>query len=104
MRSLPRWITDTFRVTEPAALAPPDHYDPADVAVMLREIGIAMVEVSYPVQYVERRLLDIARSPRRRRRRQRRTHQSSPIRAADNHIGLRPHHGGRSCPRCPRWS
>jgi uncharacterized membrane protein YjjP (DUF1212 family) len=61
MRFLPLWITARFRVTEPAALAPPDHYDPADVAPMLREIGIAMVEVSYPVQFVEQRLLDIAR-------------------------------------------
>jgi len=61
MRSLALWINDTFRATEPAALAPPDHDDPADVASMLREIGIAMVEVSYPVQFVERKLLDIAR-------------------------------------------
>ena len=46
--------------TEPPALAPPDHYDPADVAAMLREIGIALVEVSQPVQVVEERLLRIA--------------------------------------------
>jgi uncharacterized membrane protein YjjP (DUF1212 family) len=46
--------------TEPPAPAPPDHYDPADVAAMLREIGIALVEVSQPVQVVEERLLRIA--------------------------------------------
>ncbi len=38
----------------------PADVDPADVAAMLREIGIAMVEVSYPVQLVEQRLIDIA--------------------------------------------
>jgi uncharacterized membrane protein YjjP (DUF1212 family) len=42
------------------ALAPPDHFDRGDVAAMLREIGIALVEVSYPVQLVEERLLEIA--------------------------------------------
>lgn len=44
----------------PAPLAPPDHYDAGDVAAMLRELGIAMVEVSYPVQLVEDRLRKIA--------------------------------------------
>lgn len=53
-------ITDAFRTTVPPALAPPDHFDQADVAVMLREIGIAMVEVSAPVQLVEERLRQIA--------------------------------------------
>lgn len=61
MPAFPRWITDAFRTTEPPALARPDHYDPADVAAMLREIGIALVEVSQPVQVVEERLLRIAR-------------------------------------------
>ena len=45
----------------PPALAPPDHFEAADVASMLREIGIAMVEASYPVQLVEQRLLEIGR-------------------------------------------
>lgn len=38
----------------------PDHYERADIAAMLREIGIAMVEVSFPVQLVEDRLVEIA--------------------------------------------
>ena len=29
----------------PASLTPPDSYDDADVAAMLRELGIALVEV-----------------------------------------------------------
>ena len=53
-------IADAFRFTEPPAVAPPDHYGRADVAAMLRDIGIAMVEVSFPVQLVEDRLLEIA--------------------------------------------
>ena len=48
-------------MTPPPALAPPDHFDSADIAAMLRQIGIAMVEVSYPVQLVEQRLLEIGR-------------------------------------------
>ena len=60
MAAFRRWITDAFRSTDPPPLAPPDHYDPADVAAMLREIGIALVEVSQPVQVVEERLLRIA--------------------------------------------
>lgn len=58
--AFPTRIIDAFRSTVPPALAPPDHFDAADVAAMLREIGIAMVEVSYPVQLVEQRLLEIA--------------------------------------------
>ena len=53
-------ITDRFRKPVPVALAPPDHYPPAEVAAMLREIGIALVEVSEPVQMIEYRLRDIA--------------------------------------------
>lgn len=53
-------LSEALHPTEPPALAPPDHYDRADVAAMLREIGIALVEVSYPVQLVEERLLEIA--------------------------------------------
>lgn len=53
------WISDKLRKSVPPPLAPPDSYDPADVAAMLREIGVAMVETSQPVQVIEQRLLDI---------------------------------------------
>lgn len=53
------WIIRRLRKPVPPALAPPDTYDPADVADMLREIGVAMVETSQPVQVVEQRLLQI---------------------------------------------
>lgn len=55
-----RWITDAFRKSVPAPIAPPDHYAPDDVAAMLREIGAALVECSQPIQLVEQRLCDIA--------------------------------------------
>ena len=58
--SVRAWITDRVRKPVPAALAPPGGYAPAEVAAMLREIGIALVEVSEPVQVVEQRLCDIA--------------------------------------------
>ena len=45
----------------PASLAPPDSYDDADVAAMLRELGIALVEVVQPAQLVQTRLLNVAR-------------------------------------------
>ncbi|MFN8071625.1 MAG: threonine/serine exporter family protein [Mycobacterium sp.] len=56
-----RRIIDTLRKTPPEALAPPDTYDPREVAAMLREIGIALVEVSQPTPIVESRLEQIAR-------------------------------------------
>lgn len=56
-----RRIIDTLRKVPPAALAPPDTYDPREVAAMLREIGIALVEVSQPTPIVESRLEEIAR-------------------------------------------
>ena len=55
-----RRITDAFRRTVPPAIAEPDHYDPDDVAAMLREIGAALVETSLPIQVIEQRLRDIA--------------------------------------------
>ncbi|MGV0991003.1 MAG: threonine/serine exporter family protein [Mycobacterium sp.] len=58
MRS--QWISEKLRKPVPAALAPPDSYDPADVGAMLREIGAALVETAEPVQAVEQRLLNIA--------------------------------------------
>ena len=54
-------LRSLWMATPPPALAPPDHFEAADVASMLREIGIAMVEASYPVQLVEQRLLEIGR-------------------------------------------
>lgn len=53
-------IANALRKTPPTALAPPDSYDPVDVAAMLREIGIALVEVAQPTPIVEGRLLQIA--------------------------------------------
>lgn len=53
-------IFNAVRKTPPEPLAPPDSHDQADVAAMLREIGIALVEVEQPTQLVEGRLLQIA--------------------------------------------
>lgn len=46
--------------TSPAPLGPPDVHDPADVAEMLREIGVALVAVNQPTQLVQSRLTEIA--------------------------------------------
>lgn len=54
-------IVNALRKSPPAPLAPPDSYDLEDVAVMLREIGIALAEVCQPVAIIESRLLRIAR-------------------------------------------
>ena len=43
-----------------APLAPPDTYDDAEIAAMLRELGMALVEVVQPTQLVRTRLLIIA--------------------------------------------
>ena len=48
------------RKTPPAALAPPDSYDPVEVASMLREIGVALSEVAQPTPIVHGRLRQIA--------------------------------------------
>lgn len=53
-------IIAALRKTPPAPLAPPDTYDPKEVASMLREIGIALIEVSQPTPNVEGRLQQIA--------------------------------------------
>lgn len=60
MGCMARWFSDAVRTTAPPAVAPPDTYDPADVAEMLSDLGIAMVEVPLPVQLVEDRLVAIA--------------------------------------------
>ena len=54
-------IVNALRKMPPAALAPPDSYHPMEVAAMLREIGIALVEVAQPTPIVEARLQQIAR-------------------------------------------
>ena len=53
-------IFDAVRKTPPEQLAPPDTHDQAEVAAMLREIGIALVQVEQPTQLVEGRLVQIA--------------------------------------------
>jgi len=53
-------IFDAVRKRPPAALAPPDTFDPAMIAAMLREVGIALVEVAQPTPIVEARLTRIA--------------------------------------------
>ena len=55
-----RRIFDAVRKTPPEPLAPPDSHQEADVAAMLREIGIALVEVEQPTQLVQARLSEIA--------------------------------------------
>ena len=53
-------IFDAVRKTPPEPLAAPDAHDQAEVAAMLREIGIALVEVEQPTQLVQARLSEIA--------------------------------------------
>ena len=53
-------IINALRKTPPAPLAPPDSYPVGEVAAMLREIGIALVEVAQPTPIVESRLQSIA--------------------------------------------
>ena len=55
-----RRIVDAIRKMPPPTLATPDVYPPRDVAAMLREIGIALIEVSQPTPMVESRLHNIA--------------------------------------------
>jgi uncharacterized membrane protein YjjP (DUF1212 family) len=57
---LQRWWSG-LQEDVPASLAPPDSYADADVAAMLRELGIALVEVVQPAQLVQTRLLNVAR-------------------------------------------
>lgn len=59
-RARRRRIFDAIRKTPPEPLGPPDSHDQADVAAMLREIGIALVEVAQPTPIVEARLMRIA--------------------------------------------
>ncbi|WP_179471287.1 threonine/serine exporter family protein [Mycolicibacterium vinylchloridicum] len=53
-------IFDAIRKTPPEPLGPPDTHDQTEVAAMLREIGIALLEVEQPTQLVSARLTEIA--------------------------------------------
>lgn len=55
-----RRIVEALRKDRPAPLSSPDQYHPMEVAAMLREIGIALVEIAQPTPIVEARLLQIA--------------------------------------------
>ncbi|WP_319450936.1 MULTISPECIES: threonine/serine ThrE exporter family protein [unclassified Mycobacterium] len=50
----------SVRKETPEALSDPDSHDDAEVAVMLRELGIALLEVEQPTQLVTGRLIHIA--------------------------------------------
>jgi uncharacterized membrane protein YjjP (DUF1212 family) len=45
----------------PAPIAPPDTFDEAEIAAMLKEVGMALIEVVQPTNLVRTRLLRIAR-------------------------------------------
>jgi uncharacterized membrane protein YjjP (DUF1212 family) len=51
----------SLRKEPPEALSDADSHDDAEVAVMLRELGIALLEVEQPTQLVAGRLIHIAR-------------------------------------------
>lgn len=55
-----RRIAAALRKSIPAPLAAHDAHEPVEVAAMLREIGIALVEVAQPTPIVEARLRKIA--------------------------------------------
>jgi uncharacterized membrane protein YjjP (DUF1212 family) len=50
----------SLRKEAPGALSDPDTHDDAEIASMLRELGIALLEVEQPTQLVSGRLLSIA--------------------------------------------
>lgn len=53
-------IINAIRKTPPAPIAPPDTHDQVEIAAMLREIGIALIEVNQPTPVVTARLQEIA--------------------------------------------
>ncbi|MGI9126134.1 MAG: threonine/serine ThrE exporter family protein [Mycobacterium sp.] len=53
-------IIEALRKSPPVALGQADRHDPQEIAAMLREIGIALIEVSQPTPQVEARLMQIA--------------------------------------------
>lgn len=56
----PRQVLQSLRKEKPRALVGPDSHDGAEVAAMLRELGIALIEVDQPTQMVAARLMVIA--------------------------------------------
>jgi hypothetical protein len=54
-----RRVWHSIRKEVPKPLTPPDTYDEADIAAMLRSLGIAMLEVGQPTNLVMGRLLTI---------------------------------------------
>lgn len=61
LHQLRQRIVNALRKTTPAPLLQPGSVDEAEVAAMLRAIGIALIEVAQPTLLVEARLLEIAR-------------------------------------------
>lgn len=53
-------IIDAIRKTPPAPVGVPNSYPPMEIAAMLREIGIGLVEIAQPTPIVEARLQQIA--------------------------------------------
>jgi len=53
-------ILNAIRKTPHIPLAPPDTYPKDDVSAMLREIGMALIELSQPTPHVTARLMEIA--------------------------------------------
>lgn len=60
LRTQAQGLWHRLREEAPEPLAAPDSYDDADVAAMLREIGLALIEVSQPTPLVSIRLQHIA--------------------------------------------
>ena len=54
-----RRVWQSVRKETPGALSDPDSHDDVDVAAMLRELGIALLEVEQPTQLVAGRLVNI---------------------------------------------
>ena len=53
-------LADVMRKESPCSLAEPDAHPASDVAAVLRELGIALVEVEQPTQVVATRLIAVA--------------------------------------------
>src|SRR5690348_5575322 len=53
-------VRRALRKDVPAPLAPPDTYSEEEIAAMLRSLGIAMLEVGEPTNFVNARLTAVA--------------------------------------------